>query len=118
VENWDHTLLEGNLISQDVLTDPSDPPGTRSYAMNSALAGATMAVNPGTVLFFECVPGSPPSGGRELLPPKPRHTHKYHIGFVDGHVEAVPPEKVNQLIWDPQAATPGEWRADKEIPWR
>jgi prepilin-type processing-associated H-X9-DG protein len=107
VENWDHTLLESGLISRDVLTDPSDPPGTRSYAMNSALAGATTAVKPGTVLFFECVPGSPPSGGKELLPPKPRHARGYVIGFCDGHVDSVPPEKVSQLIWNPQAASPG-----------
>jgi len=74
------------------------------------LLGNTLQVpEPGrTVLFFECNFGGPPSGGPELLPPKPRHAGKYVIGFCDGHVDAVPPEKVNQLIWDPNVAPPGE----------
>ena len=106
--NWDQTLLNAGLVGNGaVLADPSDPPGTRSYAMNAAVNGLTTQQIPSqAVLFFECAPGSPPGGGKELLPPKPRHRGGYNIGFADGHVQAVPPEDVDSLIWNPRATAP------------
>ena len=55
-----------------------------------------------TVLFFEAAPGSPLAGGPELFPGSPRGPTGYIIGFVDGHVEAVVPEDIEALIWQPQ----------------
>ena len=71
--------------------------------MNAGLNGTINHADSGRiVLFFECAPGSPPSGGPELLPQKPRHANRYVIGFLDGHVESVAPEQVRNLIWQPK----------------
>jgi hypothetical protein len=59
-----------------------------------------------TVLFFECGPGGPMCGGLGDLPPTPRRSSGYLIGFCDGHVEDVRPDKIGLLIWDPKAETP------------
>jgi prepilin-type processing-associated H-X9-DG protein len=94
VDTWPEVLP----LPPQVMADPSDQAAGRAYAMNAGLAGKTIA----TVLFFECRPGSPPAGGPDLLPDKPRHAGKYVIGFLDGHVEAVPPENVENLVWEPK----------------
>jgi hypothetical protein len=78
-------------------------PGERAIAMNKALGGGSRTssdVPSLTVLFFECRPGAPLAGGRELLPDPPRHPSGYLICFLDGHVETVPPERIGGLIWD------------------
>jgi len=110
-QSWDKVLLDARLLAandfDNPLTDPYDPPGMRSYAMNSALDGLKRTDVPGnTVIFFECAPGSPPGGGKELLPAKPRHAGKYQVGFVDGRVQPVAPEDIDSLIWNPQDAAP------------
>jgi len=104
-DTWPEVFQQQVGLSPQVMADPAEPDGGRGYAMNAALAGGTlMAPDPArTVLFFECRPGSPPAGGPELLPEKPRHAGKYVIGFLDGHVESVPPENISGLIWEPKA---------------
>jgi hypothetical protein len=54
-----------------------------------------------TVLIFEAPISGPTAGGRELLIRRPRRHRGHIIGFVDGHVELVRPEKMDQLIWIP-----------------
>jgi prepilin-type processing-associated H-X9-DG protein len=102
-DTWPEVFQKQMGLPAQVMADPGDKKGGRAYAMNAALAGGTLiAPDPGrTVLFFECRPGSPPSGGPDLLPEKPRHANRYVIGFLDGHVESVPPENVGGLIWLP-----------------
>ena len=41
------------------------------------------------------------AGGRELLPENPRVRRGYVIGFLDGHVELVRPDRLDELIWTP-----------------
>jgi len=88
----------------DIAGHPEEP-GERAVAMNAAVAGpafADMADPARTVLFFECRAGAPPTGGRDLLPDRPRHASGYVICFCDGHVESVPPERIDQLSWEPK----------------
>jgi hypothetical protein len=101
--SWDKTLLNtGKVTANTIFAYPGNPIGTRSYAMNSALAGLRTSDVPGnTVLLFECASGSPPGGGRELLPAEPRNRGAYFIGFVDGRVTQVPPHMVEFLLWNP-----------------
>ena len=103
-DTWPEVFQQQVGLSPQVMTDPADEKGSRSYAMNAALAGKTLAVpDPArTVLFFECRPGAPASGGPDLLPERPRHAGKSVIGFVDCHVMAVPPEDIRGLIWEPK----------------
>jgi prepilin-type processing-associated H-X9-DG protein len=72
--------------------------------MNARLNGKKLSEIPNparTVLLFEAGFGSVPAGGQELLPNKPRGIGGYVIGFVDGHVECVTPERLDELIWSP-----------------
>lgn len=104
-DEWPQAL-SAYLGGPRVLADPAAKSQDRAIAMNRLMAGASTAQvrdSGRTVLFFECAIGSPPGGGRELLPPTPRHPSGYVIGFVDGHVECVPPENLGVLIWDPRA---------------
>jgi prepilin-type processing-associated H-X9-DG protein len=95
--------------------DPSEPDGGRAVAMNGALRRGEPNAPPEeqgmrlpqvhrpaqTVLFFECRPGAPPAGGPELLPDEPRYLGTYVVAFCDGHVEAVEPGRIGDLVWDP-----------------
>ena len=80
------------------------------FAMNSLLIDSSEGqrapiemdkiVDPGrTVLFFEAKNNSPAAGGRELLPDTARGPQGYLIGFVDGHVENVEWDDLDDLNW-------------------
>ena len=89
----------------ELLCDPANRSAGRAFAMNARLSGVSMSAveTPhATVLFFECEFGSPCAGTREHLPLTPRRRRGYIVCFVDGHVEQVPPEEVEDLIWDPR----------------
>jgi prepilin-type processing-associated H-X9-DG protein len=91
--------------SSNAFICPAGPPQQRSgYALNASLAGHSTSevTSPAqTVLVFECDGGWNVSGGRQLLPARPRHGNAYTIGFADGHVEMVKPERVARLRWEP-----------------
>jgi hypothetical protein len=104
VDNWS-MVLAPYLNDTNVLESPFAPPHTgRAWAMNAYLNGRRLRdiKQPArTVIIFEIEPGGPPAGGRELLPHRPRGRRGYVIGFLDGHVELVPPERLHNLIWIP-----------------
>jgi hypothetical protein len=106
-DTWPEALKEGGYISDaGVLTCPGKENAGRTYAMNAKLGGMRIEQvhnQSQTVLFFECSPGAPPSGGPSDLPPEPPHTGGWTIGFCDGHTELVPLNRRDQLIWDPKA---------------
>jgi len=104
-DSWPQVFQEQMGLPAAVRADPGDDKGVRAYAMNGGLGGTIQHPDPSrTVLFFECRPGAPPAGGPDLLPDEPRHAGKYVIGFLDGHVESVPPDEVRRLIWQPGLA--------------
>ncbi len=80
-------------------------PGQRChYALNSQLDGRELKdvqAPATTVLIFETDGGWNLSGGRELLPAKPRHSNGYIVGFADGHAEMVRPDRLEKLRWEP-----------------
>ena len=84
---------------------PQGKPGQRShYALNARLVGHEMKdiqAPAQTVLIFETDGGWNLAGGRELLPPRPRHANAYAVGFADGHAEMVPATRLAKLRWDP-----------------
>jgi prepilin-type processing-associated H-X9-DG protein len=84
--------LEDYVRNADVLKCPSDESdAVCSYAMNSALSGASMAdvFDPVfTIVFFETRhPGDNPVGGIEDVVAPGRHNGGNSYGFADGHVE-------------------------------
>ena len=80
-------------------------PGQRChYAFNARLAEKEMKevqAPAATVLIFETDGGWNVSGGPELLPAKPRHSYGHIVGFADGHVEFVRPDRLEKLRWEP-----------------
>lgn len=108
-DSWPEYLVKGGYITDHLFPCPSAYNGGRGYAMNAGLHGLRIDEirrRSSTVLFFECAPGSPPAGGPELLPPKPRHEDFngcFVFGFADGHAEHVSPKDLGQLNWDPKA---------------
>lgn len=75
-----------------------------SLAMNKHLSQVnvnTIANPTQTVLLFEVPPGGPSFGDDNDLPAQPAYPPDYLIGFVDGHVEMVPPQDLPYLIWQP-----------------
>jgi prepilin-type processing-associated H-X9-DG protein len=104
-DQWPDLLQKGSFVTPQVWADPDQDSTGRGYSMNSSLSDKPLSFvkDPArTVIFFECKPGSPPGGGPELLPEQPPHGGVYVIGFVDGHAEVVPPDRVRSLIWQPQ----------------
>lgn len=102
-ENWPVALNE-YIGDKKILTSPFAPETGRAWAMNQHLDGrkiSDISQPAKTVLIFEVRFNSPPAGGRELLPERPRGPRGYIIAFVDGHIECVPPERFDELIWAP-----------------
>jgi len=104
-ETWPQALEPYLRNTQDALKSPFNPDSGRAWAMNAQLNGqprknAEWASR--TVLLFEARFGSPPAGGPELIPEEPRGRRGYVVGFLDGHVEIVRPERLDELIWQPQ----------------
>jgi len=86
---------------------PEGPSG-RDFAMNEAVCGLrrdAISRPNRTVLFFECPPHGPFVGGRELLRPLVGHDDAYVVAFADGHIDWIPAEQVDGLIWQPGSAT-------------
>jgi len=102
-DSWS-ALLSDYIKNERILASPFDPDAGPSYAMNDQLNGLKRSDirNPAkTVLLFEAKFGSSPAGGLDLLPEVPGEKKGYVIGFVDGHIEFVQPDEVEQLIWSP-----------------
>lgn len=107
-DNWPVALNE-YIGDEKILESPFAPHTGRAYAMNTQLSGLKLHEirQPNrVVLLFEARPGSPPAGGLELLPERPPGPRGYIIGFLDGHTEAVRPERLDELIWIPETSSP------------
>lgn len=105
VNNWTAALAP-YIGDKKILESPFAPHTGLVWAMNRHLDGRKLndIRQPATtVLIFEARIGGPPSGGRELLPHRPRGRRGYVIGFLDGHVELVPLGRLHDLIWIPDA---------------
>jgi prepilin-type processing-associated H-X9-DG protein len=104
---WPEELRK--YVSSDAVMarDHANTKAGLTFAMNAELGGLSQSQvrNPSqTVLFFESAnPGSRRDGGRRDLGAWPRHGNGYIIGFCDGHVEDVKPDKAAMLNWDPRA---------------
>ncbi len=108
-DTWPQTIKTNDAALRQLLSGSADTHSDRPWAMNRALGGVdftTLTNADRTVLFFECRPGSPLAGGRELLPAAPSQGMGFMIGFADGRAELIAPALVAGLIWQPQFAQP------------
>jgi hypothetical protein len=100
-DKWPELIAPYIGNSQAILSSPFDPDAGRAWAMNPNLQTLNIREAHKVVLLFECRFGSPPAGGSELLPEKPRGRRGYVFAFADYHVECVPPERLDELVWQP-----------------
>ena len=100
-DKWPELIAPYIGNSQAILSSPFDPDAGRAWAMNPNLQTLNIREAHKVVLLFECRFGSPPAGGSELLPEKPRSRRGYVFAFADYHIESVPPERLDELIWEP-----------------
>jgi prepilin-type processing-associated H-X9-DG protein len=94
--------IKGSVSSDKVFKCPAANATNRcDYAYNAKLDGMDASkVDPQTVVIFESDAGWDAHGGPELE--SPRHKRNLLIvAFADGHVEAIPPERLNSLRWNP-----------------
>ena len=101
--NWPAALAP-YIGDGKILESPFAPHTGLAWAMNAHLCDQKIRDIKQlhrVVLVFEARIGGPHAGGRELLPHRPRGRRGYVIGFLDGHTELVPPDKLQQLIWIP-----------------
>lgn len=105
VGNWPDAL-KPYIRNVKRLTSPFAPEAGRIWAINENLDGRKrhdIKQPHRTVLIFEARPTSPPAGGPESLPEGPQSRRGYVIGFLDCHVKCVPPDRLDELIWIPDA---------------
>jgi len=108
-EQWTEQIDEYLGGNHSVLNSIYEPGAGRVWAMNENLKDLSMSDIPrpsNTVLIFECEPGSPPSGNIQMLraprSPRPRGHISHIIVFLDGHIERVKPDRLEDLIWIPE----------------
>jgi prepilin-type processing-associated H-X9-DG protein len=93
--------------------------GIFGYAYNAALGGvvANTLADPARVpAIFEADAGWNAHGGKELLPPFPRHGGGDNIGFADGHAKWYARQKpCEEVRWD--TVWPREYEQKDELQW-
>ncbi len=106
--DWVNALREGHLPDIDrYLRWPGEQASDRVWAMNRHLSGLSLQNISNanwTVMFFEVHPGSPLSGGRELLPVQPRAAARtgYMVAFANGTIRCISARfQKDRIIWDP-----------------
>lgn len=89
----------GSSRTVPFLANSNQPCG---FAFNTNLSGMNIGkINPSTVLLFESDGGWNASGGPQQALQQSQHGRKIVVAFVDGHVETVGPERLDQLRWKP-----------------
>ena len=106
-DKWCDLLIKYADVSERSFRCPLDPEGSFSYAFNKNLDGLTADVRADVVMIFEARPGRNTAGGPELLISN-RHPSKNNSSFggcniiyVDGHVEFVNADDIDDLKWTP-----------------
>jgi prepilin-type processing-associated H-X9-DG protein len=98
-DQWCDLLLQyrhGN-VSEELFVCPSAEGGPSHYAINPNAKGWS---KPDMVLVFETTAGWNQFGGPELLAPENHQGRGCNILFIDGHVEFVESERLDELRWE------------------
>ena len=96
--------IKTNVGLEKVFKCPAAPNAASrcDYAFNNKLDGMDAAkIDPQTVVIFESDAGWDAHGGPELMASHRHPKNGVIVGFADGHVEAVPPARLNSLRWNP-----------------
>ncbi len=103
-DTWTDSVAQYPIPSFEALECPAARQNLCSYALNRNLTTLRGIRQPArTVLLFECTPGWNRAGGPEdvVLRHHRRGIQGCNVAFADGHVEWVPANRINTLIWEP-----------------
>ncbi len=103
-ESWCDALQQSGATERTLKCVAAARDSRCDYAINRQVAG--MQLNQirspmNTVLFFESDGGWNASSGAEMVASPLRHNRTTCVGFVDGHVEVVTEQRLNELRWEP-----------------
>lgn len=96
---WCDLLIEQGDVNEIIFVCKGAPEGPCNYAMNKNVEQLGSNAPPDMVLLFESQPGWNLSGGPEILTTDNHQREGCNILFVDGHVEFIKPEDINNLRW-------------------
>jgi prepilin-type processing-associated H-X9-DG protein len=99
-DQWCDLLLQykDGHVTEEMFVCPSAEGGPSHYAINPN--AKSMSSEPYMVLLFETTAGWNQFGGPELLAPENHQGRGCNILFVDGHVEFVESERLDELRWE------------------
>ncbi len=96
---WCELLVEHVEVTPKSFLCKGAPEGPCNYAMNENAAKLGLKAPPDMVLLFESTPGWNQSGGPELLTTENHQGDGCNILFMDGYVEFVKTQRLNELLW-------------------
>ena len=100
--NWCADLNQYVGSASSVFDCPQADSSQGHYAFNAKLSHISETNITGrVVMLFETEGGWNASGGPEMLMTNSRHGGKIVVGFTDGSVETMTPERAKQLRWEP-----------------
>ncbi len=100
-EIWCDLLIEHVEVAPEMFRCKGAPEGTSNYAVNQHLEEFGGDAPADTVLLFETYPGWNQVGGPEILTTENHQGEGCNIVFLDGHVEFVKTQALNDLRWKP-----------------
>jgi prepilin-type processing-associated H-X9-DG protein len=97
---WCDLLIEHAEVNQKSFCCKGAQQGPCNYAMNKNVEKLGTLTPPDMVLLFESGPGWNQAGGPEILTTDNHQGQGCNVLFVDGHVEFIKAEYLNNLKWD------------------
>jgi prepilin-type processing-associated H-X9-DG protein len=98
-DKWCDLLMENAYVSPKQFICKGAMEGPSNYALNKNVLKLGSNAPPDMVLLFESPPGWNQVGGLELLTLDNHYGEGCNVAFVDGHVEFVKAEGVDDLRW-------------------
>jgi prepilin-type processing-associated H-X9-DG protein len=100
-EKWCDILIEDCNVPHKTFRCPGAKEGTCNYALNKYITDLGTTADTNIVVLFETRPGWNQVGGREILTTENHLKEGCNVVFLDGHVEFIKAEDINNLKWKP-----------------
>ncbi len=99
---WGDLIAEYAGSDRELFRCPAGPEGIYGYAFNRNLDGVKLhEVDPQTVMIFEADAVWNDAGAADMATFDRHGRPGCNVGFMDGHIEFVPAERIGELKWTP-----------------
>ena len=100
-DEWCDLLIEECNLTPRSFSCPGKNSGQSNYALNKNIYDFGTGNDADIVMIFETQPGWNQVGGPEILTTENHNGDGCNVVFLDGHLEFVPAENIDQLKWKP-----------------